>query len=296
MSESKHIEQEQHVNSASAKRRSAVKDITRVISFTSGKGGVGKTNTVVNTAMALGRQGRRVLMLDADLGLANIDILLGISPKYNLQDVLNGDRSIDEIIVDGPMGISIIPAASGIESICDLSTSQKMLLMQEIESIALDYDYLLIDTRAGISSDVMYFNAASSEVVVVINAEPTSLTDAYAVIKVLSTNYGEKHFSVVSNDVSGEREGRWAFDQLQSAVGRFLRVNLQYMGSIPTDAAVSQAIRQRRAVLELYPSSAAGVAYGMLAKKLEDESWSPKAKGGMQFFFRQIMELEHAVA
>ena len=267
-----------------------MKDVTRVLSFTSGKGGVGKTHTVVNTALALSKLGRRVLILDADLGLANVDIILGLTPKFTLQHVLDGSKHIEEVMLDGPLGISVIPAASGIENICNLGTGQKMLLLEAIEGISADFDYLLIDTRAGISSDVMYFNAASSEIVVVINAEPTSLTDAYAVIKVLASNYGQKHFTVLSNDVSGAREGSWAFGQLQSVVNKFLHVQLKYIGAIPSDHMVNQAICQRRGLLEIFPTSGAGLAFAQLAKTI-DECESPvRAKGGMQFFFRQILE------
>ena len=152
-------------------------DVTRVISFTSGKGGVGKTHTVVNTAVTLAAQGFSVLILDADLGLANVDVLAGVTPKGTLHDVLKGRCALDDILVEGPGGIVIIPAASGVEEIQALGNAEKMVLMSEVERIAHHYDFLLIDTPAGIGSDVMYFNSAAGEVVCVITGEPTSLTD-----------------------------------------------------------------------------------------------------------------------
>jgi flagellar biosynthesis protein FlhG len=160
--------------------------VTRVLSFTSGKGGVGKTHSVTNVAIALAQKGLSVLVLDADLGLANVDVLLGLQPKGTLHDVLKGKLSLDDILLSGPGGITIIPAASGVEEIQALRTEEKMFLLEEIERVAHRFDYLLIDTPAGIGSDVMYFNSAAAEVVCIINGEPTSLTDTYALIKVLS--------------------------------------------------------------------------------------------------------------
>ena len=268
------------------------KNTTRVISFTSGKGGVGKTNLTVNMAVALAQAGNSVLILDADLGLANIDILLGIQPKYTLNDVLRGERSIEEIIVDGPQGVSVIPAASGIETLSLLNTSDKMRLMEELENLSLDFDYLLIDTRAGITPDVMYFNTASSEIMVVINNEPTSLTDAYALIKVLATTYGEKSFNVISNDVLDARDGERAFNRLQSVVARFLQVKLSYIGHVPSDAHVVESVQQQRALMELYPSSRAGLAIAAAAKKVDEDFQEQKVKGGMQFFFRKLLDID----
>ncbi len=271
------------------KAPSGMKGITRVISFTSGKGGVGKTQTIVNTAIALARMGKSVLLLDADLGLANVNVLLGITPKYTLQDVFSGVKSLRDILITGPEGISIIPAASGVESICELNAHQKLMLLQGIEDVAHSYDYLLIDTRAGISSDVMYFNTASSEIICVINNEPTSLTDAYASIKVLSTNYGEKRVLVVANNVSDDREGMKAFTRLSQAVEKFLRIEVTYLGCIPRDGAVTQAIQHQQPVLELFPTSPASRAIGRIASRIDEEFLQYRVKGGMQFFFEQIL-------
>lgn len=268
-----------------------VRDVTRVISFTSGKGGVGKTTTVVNMGLALSQLGRNVLLLDADLGLANIDVLLGLQPKYTIHDVLRGEKGLEEVVVNGPGGVSIIPAASGIESMCSLTTQQQMALMSAIEHVADHYDYLLIDTRGGIGSDVMYFNSAASEVVVVINPEPTSLTDAYALIKLLATGYGEKSFSIIANNVLSEKDGQRAFKMLARAVDQFLHVSLTYCGHIPSDLMVRESIRAQRALLELHPSSPAGAAFRGIARTLDSEPPRIQLKGGMQFFFKQLLEM-----
>lgn len=264
---------------------------TRVISFTSGKGGVGKTNTVLNVAISLARQGQRVLVLDADLGLANIDILLGLQPKFTLEDLFKGRRKLADIILSGPEGIALIPAANGVESICNLNAEKRVQLMEAIEEVGSNFDYLLIDTSAGIDSDVMYFNSASAEVVLVINSEPTSLTDAYSVIKLLVNKYAEKNFSVVANNVADQKEGKKAFMKLAATVDRFLQVRLNYLGCIPTDRSINLAVMQQRALQEVFPSSPASIAINQIAQKIDQSFLDYKVKGGMQFFFRQLMEV-----
>ncbi len=267
------------------------KGVTRVISVTSGKGGVGKTTTTVNLALSLAHRGKSVLVLDADLGLANIDVMLGVTPKYTLNDLFEGRKSLSEIIIDGPQGISIIPAASGIESICNLDSGRRVMLMEAIEEVASRYDYLFIDTAAGIGPDVMYFNSASAEIVCVVNGQPTSLTDAYALIKVLSQGYGEKNISILVNEVSNEREGETTFKRLNNAVERFLHVELKYLGSVPADSAAIEAVQNQKALVEIFPSSPASMAFAAIARRVDAEFIDLRVKGGMQFFFRQLLEL-----
>lgn len=266
--------------------------LTRVISVTSGKGGVGKSTTVVNLAIALAEVGKRVLVLDADLGLANIHVLLGIRPEFTLADVFSGEKQLREILVAGPAGVQIIPAASGVQEILCLSADRQIMLMEAIESIANQFDYLLIDTQAGISEEVMYFNSASSEILCVVNSEPTSLTDAYALIKVLSRRYGEREISVLVNNVFDVRSAQKTFERLSAATERFLHVDLHYKGFIPTDSSVSEAVQEQKAVLQLYPSSAAARAFTKLAETLDRDFFGHRIKGGMQFFFKQLLEVE----
>jgi flagellar biosynthesis protein FlhG len=265
--------------------------VTRVVSFTSGKGGVGKTHTVVNTAITLASQGFSVLVFDADLGLANVDVILNIQPKGTLHNVLKGECSLDDILIEAPGGITIIPAASGIEEIQGLKASEKMLLMNEIERIAHRFDFLLIDTPAGIGSDVMYFNSAAAEIVCVITGEPTSLTDSYALIKVLSAGYGEKTVSVVVNNVATESDAKAAFNTLSNAVTKFLQVDTRYVGWIPSDETVRQCIMERRPIAAEFPSSRAARGIADVARKLGENSRQNRVKGGMQFFFRQLLDL-----
>lgn len=271
-------------------RRSEMSGITRVMSFTSGKGGVGKTHTVLNTAIALAQMGRNVLILDADLGLANINIMLGIKPLHTIEDVLEGRLTLEEVIVPGPDGISIVPGASGVESICELDPEKKLILMESVENLRTPYDYLLIDTRAGVSPDVMYFNSAAAEVVCVITDEPTSLTDAYAVIKILAMNYGEKEVSVIANDVKSEGEGLAAFKKLYRSVDRFLNVQLNYLGTIPASDIVNEAVMSQTPLMKCFPSSEVARSIRALSARIDEEFVNVRVKGGMQFFFRQLLE------
>lgn len=274
------------------RNKPAMKHLTRVISFTSGKGGVGKTNLVVNLGIALAQKGHTVLMLDADLGLANIDVLLGVQPKHTLHEVLSGKKELSEVMVAGPSGISIIPAASGVDVLRGLSSEQRLMLLDSVENIAFSFDYLLIDTGAGIGGDVMYFNSAATEIVCTITNEPTSLTDAYALIKVLSSNYGEKSISIIVNQVASDAEAKAVFGRLARSVTRFLQVELRYLGWVPADAAVVAAVREQKALLELYPSSPAARACVHVADRLDGDFWKFRVKGGMQFFFKQLLELD----
>ena len=273
------------------KDKQTPRDVTRVVSFTSGKGGVGKTHTVVNTAVSLASRGYSVLVLDADLGLANVDVLLGVSPRGTLHDVLKGRCSLDDILVQGPGGIVLIPAASGIEEVQSLTATEKMLLMTEVERIAHHYDFLLIDTPAGIGSDVMYFNSAAGEVVCIITGEPTSLTDAYALMKVLHSSYGEKSFWVVVNDVASEVEAKTAFNSLANAVQKFLRVETRMLGWIQSDTTVRQSVMERRPIALEYPSSRAAMRIADVATRLAETRPESRVKGGLQFFFQQLLSI-----
>ena len=291
--------------------------ITRVLSFTGGKGGTGKTTTVVNLALALAQQGRRVLLLDADFGLANIDVMLGIRPRRTIYDYLMGEASLQEILVPGPEGITVIPAASGIEGMGSLSIEQRTMILRGIEELGSQFDYLLIDTQAGIGPDVLYFNAAAAEVVVIITPEPTSLTDAYALIKVLAQKYGERRVSVLVNNVTGldqansaerrqnrsgselprsrmqllEDAANLVFRRLQRAVERFLQVELRLVGFVPSDPAVAEAVRQQQAVLTLFPSTPSARALAGIAERIDSEFLEQRVKGGMQFFFQQLLSM-----
>ncbi|WKZ57146.1 MAG: MinD/ParA family protein [Bdellovibrionota bacterium] len=284
-----------------------MKSVTRVISFTSGKGGTGKTTSVVNIATALTELGRSVMIFDADLGLANVDVMLGIRPQRTIHDVLEGRVRLEEVILNAPGGLRIIPAASGVSSLCALSARQRLSLTQQIEQVAEGVDYLLIDTQAGIGADVMYFNGAAAEVVCVMTPDPTSMTDAYALVKVLSQEYGERAVSVLMNNVptadvqirtaeltAYEKIGQQAFQRFGNAVARFLHVELDCLGCVPADRMVGESIRAQKPLLELFPSSPAARAVRRVACRIDQAFLDHRVKGGMQFFFQQLLEMnEH---
>ncbi len=262
----------------------------RVVAVTSGKGGVGKTNVVANLALALSRRGKEVIVIDADLGLANVDTLLGLHPRATLRHVLRGECSVADVLLDGPGGMRIVPASTGFEEMTALDPGQRLHLLEEIDGLEDAFDVLLIDTAAGISSNVTFFAVAAQETLVVISPEPTSLTDAYALIKVMSQRYAELEFGVLVNMTRSETEGRRAFAQLARVAERFLGVSLRYEGSIPFDGELREAVRRQQAVLELAPRTPASRAFEDLAGRLASRGPRVRAKGGLQFFFRRLLE------
>ena len=201
---------------------SALQKPVRVIAVSSGKGGVGKSNIVINLSVALDRLGHRALIMDADLGLANIDILLGLTPKYNMSHVLSGQKRLEEVLVDGPGRVKIMPASSGVQELTRLTDDQKLLFLELLDGLETDIDVLLIDTGAGISDTVLYFNLAANERIIVVTPEPTSLTDAYALIKVLYSKHGERHFRILVNMAGDESMGKFVFAKLSKVADHFL--------------------------------------------------------------------------
>ncbi|MBW2107902.1 MAG: MinD/ParA family protein [Deltaproteobacteria bacterium] len=263
---------------------------TRVISVTSGKGGVGKTNIVGNLALALRRLGKKVLVLDGDLGLANIDIIFGLSPAYNIKHVINGERNLSEVMMRGPEDIQIIPAGSGVQDLVHLTQGQKLNLLNEFDSLDENFDILLIDTGAGISSNVIYFSIAADERIVVATSEPTSITDAYALIKVMYTKHGTNTFKLLVNMVEHDEEGRSVFENLSNAIVRFLKgISLEYVGFIPRDSNVEKAVRQQSTVLTRYPESSSSRSFVDLANRLNASQCSAAQDGNIKFFWKKLI-------
>jgi flagellar biosynthesis protein FlhG len=267
---------------------------TKVIAITSGKGGVGKTNIVANLGFALSRLGKKVIILDADLGLGNLDVLLGLAPKYNLSHVISGEKSMREIIVKGPGNIEILPASSGIQALTQLSGQQKIEMLTKLDSLIDSVDVLLIDTAAGISTNVLDFNATAQEILVVVSPEPTSLTDAYALMKVLSLKYSEKHCKLLVNQAASDQEGREIYRQLNIVAERFLDISVEYFGCVLFDEKVTKSVRRQKIVLELYPESRASKCFGMLANKVKNIKSLKVTKGDSNLFWKHLVTNKYA--
>jgi len=258
----------------------------RVVAITSGKGGVGKTNVVAGLALSLAQLGQRVVVMDADFGLANLDILLGLSPKYTLEHVLRGEKVLEEILIDGPLGIRIIPASSGIQELTRLDTASELRLVQGLQRVAETADWLLIDTAAGIHDSVLKLLMAAQEVILVATPEPTSLVDAYAMVKVLHLRDANKPLWLLVNNGQSSDESQETVDQLQAVTERFLGKQLKVLGVIPNDQHILQAVRQQRGVIELFPHSPATRAFQALARQLLGQvSLQPD---GFASFWRQL--------
>jgi flagellar biosynthesis protein FlhG len=270
----------------------------RVISITSGKGGVGKSNVVANLAVALSRLGHKVLVIDADLGLGNINILLGLVPEFTLNDVFRGTKSLAEIMMEGPGGIKLIPAGTGIQDFLLLGPDERLRLLDELDSLEDDFDTVLIDTESGISSNVVYFASAAREIVVVVSPEPTSIADGYALIKLLATTRSERHFKVLVNMARDRDDGFQAFSRLAAVTSRFLDISITYLGCVMRDERLVDSVKRQKTVCESYPDSAASRCFGEVADKIAGSPSDPRLKGNIQFLFKRMVssgaELRHS--
>ena len=263
-----HLNQKRQQRLATPKRGTVQKTQARVIAITSGKGGVGKTNIVANLGYALCKAGQRVLIFDADLGLGNLDVLLGLTPRYNLSHVIDGKKRLPEIVIQGPGNLKILPASSGIQQLTRLTFTQKLDIFNELNALLSDYDIVLIDTAAGISSNVLYFNASANEIMVVVTPEPTSITDAYALMKILSVKYQEKHFRLLVNLVKNAKEADDVSRQLCLVTNRFLDVSVEHFGSVMADENVKLGVRKQKVVSEWAPMTQASRNFSELAHRL----------------------------
>jgi len=263
----------------------------RVIAVTSGKGGVGKSNVVVNLGLALARRGLNVLLIDADLGLGNLDILLGLTPQLTIQDALISQLRLDEVILEGPGGLKILPASSGIAEMAMLDEFQKLFLLNEMDHYTEDVDVVLIDTGAGISPNVLFFNIGAQERILVVNNQPPAIADAYALIKILLSQHGETSFKLLVNGLSQQREAELVYRTLLRVTERFLggEITLDYLGFIPYDHALPKAVMRQQPVLALYPQSPASKSFVMIAQTLWETKPLPVTDGNLKFFWRRLL-------
>lgn len=266
----------------------------KVIAVTAGKGGVGKSNVSVNLAVSLSQSGNKVMLLDADLGLGNIDIMLGLHTKYDLSHVIQGVCHLNDAILQGPNGLKIMPAASGAEFMSQLGLRQNAGIIDAFNELTKDLDYMIIDTAAGISDTVLNFTRSAQELLVVVCDEPTSLTDAYALIKVMSKRYGWSSFHIVANMVRSEKDGKDLFNKLHRVSEQFLDVKLDYLGAIPFDEHVHKAVKSQKPVLMAYPESNAAASIRQLAVGISAWPFESLFGGNMSFFLERLVmdELE----
>ncbi len=261
----------------------------QVIAVTGGKGGVGKTSVSVNLATALAASGKRVVLFDGDLGLANADVFLGLSPRYTLAHVISGERTLDEVLVTAPQGFLVVPAASGAADLANMSASEHLGLVQAFSTLAARVDVLLVDTAAGIAHSVLQFSQAAQHVLVVICDEPASLTDAYALVKVLSRNHGVSRFRVVANQVRTAGSGQELFSRFERVTARFLDVVLEFAGEIPEDELLRRSVREQRPVFDAYPGSPASRAFKKLAARADTWPVPPGPRGNIEFFVERLV-------
>ncbi len=261
----------------------------RSISVTSGKGGVGKSNIVANLGIAFANLGRRVLIIDADVGLANMDIVLGIKPQFTIQELLSGEAKIDAVITQAYENLWVLPAASGVAELSEFSEEDKIRFLEEIETIESQYDLILLDTSAGISPTVRYFNAAAQEVFIIATTEPTSMTDAYAIIKVLYMKDGVKNFRLIVNQVKNSQEARMVYEKLSHVTENFLSIKLDFVGYIFSDPHVIKAVRQRKPFLLAFPDSVASKCITSIAQSILKHP-PQGTEGRANIFWRNLVQ------
>lgn len=261
----------------------------RTIAVTGGKGGVGKTSVAVNLALCMAEAGHDTLLLDTDLGLANVDVLLGLSPHFTLADVVSGRCSIDETVLVGPKGLLVVPAASGKRHMTELSAAEHVGLIRAFSDLERPLDTMIIDTAAGLGDSVLTFSQAAHDVLIVVCNEPASITDAYALIKVLSRERGVSRINVLANMTRSSGEGRELFDKLSRVTDKFLQVNLNFMGAIPFDEWMRRAIQRQQAVVQAYPASAASMAFRALAQRIGKWTAPASPRGDVEFFVERML-------
>jgi len=264
---------------------------SRIITVTSGKGGVGKTNVTVNIAIQLSKFGKRVVILDADLGLANIEVLMGINPKYSLEDVINGNKSIEQVLTPGPLGINFISGGSGVKELIRISDVQLNFFIQNLTTLDKLADIILIDTGAGLSNSVMSFVKAVNEVILVTTPDPTAIMDAYSLIKLLKNDLIDlPKVNIVINRIDTEQEGYEAFTKLFKVSSKFLGVEIENLGYIPYDSYLVKAVKSQNPVIMSYPKAASSKSFEKLANKLLDIPYNDKTnKSGIVSFIKRLI-------
>jgi flagellar biosynthesis protein FlhG len=261
------------------------------ISITSGKGGVGKTTVTCNLARALADQGERVLIFDGDMGMANIDIMFGVRPEFSVADVVSGKRHISEVITKIDENIWLIPGGVGLDHLSKLDPFQRRYILDSLKDTPIKIDRLLIDTAPGLSDNVLYLNSAAQERLMIINGEPTSLSDSYALIKVLHQRFKVNRFNLVVNSVRSEEEGKRIYAKFSEVTSRFLNVSLDYMGSLKQDSLARVSLSQQRLIVSQYPDSSLGKAFLKLGNEIHNKNGNLEMPGGLNSFWESLVHV-----
>ncbi|MDD2211458.1 MAG: MinD/ParA family protein [Clostridia bacterium] len=263
---------------------------TRVITISSGKGGVGKSNLSLNLALALTDFKQKVMLLDADMGLANIDVILGLTPLYNLSHVIMGEKTIPEIIIEGPHGLKIIPGGSGMQELANLKEWELENFLTKLSKIEGEADYLLIDTGAGLAKTVLSFALAADELIIVTTSDPTAITDAYGFIKTLCIQNYSGQIYIVVNRAFSANDAAIVYNKLKIAVNKFLKYNIEFLGFVVEDSKVGQAVREQKAFIIAYPQSMASYNLYNIAAKITNQKEQLRQENGLKTFFNRVAQ------
>ena len=264
--------------------------LTKTITFTSGKGGVGKTTLLSNVAVCLAQMQKRVLILDGDCSMANVDIMMRVRAEKTIYNALFGTSQIKDVIIKVSENVYLIPGCGGAKELSQLTHFDRKKILDEIEALPIHFDYLLVDTSPGLHEDVLYLNSAANEINIVVTRDPSSLMDSYALIKVLNRQYKETHFSITCNMVKDKIEGMDLFSRLSDVVNKFICVSLDYKGCVPTDEMLRRTTRTQQLITQRYPKSPSAVAIQQLAATLGDLKNAENIKGSLQFFWKQVLQ------
>lgn len=263
---------------------------TRVITISSGKGGVGKSNLSLNLALALTDFKQKVMLLDADMGLANIDVILGLTPLYNLSHVIMGEKTIPETIIEGPHGLKIIPGGSGMQELANLKEWELENFLTKLSKIEGEADYLLIDTGAGLAKTVLSFALAADELIIVTTSDPTAITDAYGFIKTLCIQDYSGQIYIVVNRAFSANDAAIVYNKLKIAVNKFLKYNIEFLGFVVEDSKVGQAVREQKAFIIAYPQSMASYNLYNIAAKITNQKEQLRQENGLKTFFNRVAQ------